>query len=66
LRAGTVNGIPAAGRNRIVPKSYMAICVGASLGAVKRWAPGTELGGLRPELPPRTLAANQTAATGES
>ncbi len=39
-------------------KSVMAICVGASLGALLRWWLGLTLNGLFPTIPPGTLAAN--------
>ncbi len=39
-------------------KSIIAISVGASLGAVLRWALGARLNGLFPALPPGTLVAN--------
>jgi CrcB protein len=39
-------------------KSIVAICVGASLGALMRWWLGLVLNGLFPTLPPGTLAAN--------
>jgi len=39
-------------------KSILAICVGASLGAVLRWWLGLALNGLFPTIPPGTLAAN--------
>jgi len=39
-------------------KSIVAICVGASLGALLRWWLGLVLNGLFPTLPPGTLAAN--------
>lgn len=38
--------------------SLLAICVGASAGAVLRWLLGIGLNGLFPSLPPGTLAAN--------
>jgi CrcB protein len=39
-------------------KSVLAICVGASLGALLRWWLGLVLNGLFPSIPPGTLAAN--------
>jgi CrcB protein len=39
-------------------KSVMAICVGASLGALLRWWLGNQLNSLFPAIPPGTLAAN--------
>jgi len=39
-------------------KSILAISIGASLGAVLRWALGMRLNGLFPALPPGTLVAN--------
>jgi CrcB protein len=39
-------------------KSILAICVGASLGALLRWWLGLALNGLFPTVPPGTLAAN--------
>jgi CrcB protein len=39
-------------------KSVMAICVGASLGALLRWWLGAQLNSLFPAVPPGTLAAN--------
>jgi CrcB protein len=39
-------------------KSIVAICVGASLGAVLRWWLGTQLNSLFPTVPPGTLLAN--------
>jgi CrcB protein len=41
-----------------VLKSIVAICVGASLGALLRWGLGLVLNGLFPTIPPGTLAAN--------
>jgi CrcB protein len=41
-----------------VLKSIVAICVGASLGALLRWWLGLVLNGLFPTIPPGTLAAN--------
>jgi CrcB protein len=39
-------------------KSIVAICVGASAGALLRWWLGLVLNGLFPTIPPGTLAAN--------
>jgi CrcB protein len=39
-------------------KSIVAICVGASLGALLRWWLGAQLNSLFPAVPPGTLAAN--------
>lgn len=39
-------------------KSVIAICVGASLGALLRWWLGLLLNGLFPTIPPGTLVAN--------
>jgi len=39
-------------------RSIVAICVGASLGAVLRWWLGAQLNALLPEIPPGTLVAN--------
>lgn len=39
-------------------KSILAICAGASLGALLRWWLGTQLNRLFPMIPPGTLAAN--------
>ncbi len=39
-------------------KSVVAICVGASLGALLRWWLGAQLNNLFPTIPPGTLAAN--------
>jgi len=41
-----------------VLKSILAICLGASLGALLRWWLGLALNGLFPTVPPGTLAAN--------
>ncbi|MBL8499393.1 MAG: fluoride efflux transporter CrcB [Nitrosomonas sp.] len=38
--------------------SLLAICLGASLGAVLRWWLGMSLNALFPAIPPGTLAAN--------
>jgi CrcB protein len=39
-------------------KSIVAICVGASLGALLRWWLGTRLNSYFPAIPPGTLVAN--------
>lgn len=39
-------------------KTVIAICLGASTGALLRWLLGLKLNGLFPALPPGTLAAN--------
>ncbi len=39
-------------------KSIVAICVGASVGALLRWWLGNRLNAIFPLLPPGTLAAN--------
>lgn len=39
-------------------KSVIAICVGASLGALLRWWFGMQLNSLFPAIPPGTLTAN--------
>jgi CrcB protein len=39
-------------------KSIVAICLGASLGALLRWWLGTRLNSYFPAIPPGTLAAN--------
>jgi CrcB protein len=39
-------------------KSVIAICVGASLGALLRWWLGNHLNSIFPAIPPGTLAAN--------
>jgi CrcB protein len=39
-------------------KSIVAICVGASLGALLRWWLGARLNSFFPAIPPGTLAAN--------
>ncbi len=39
-------------------KSVVAICVGASLGALLRWWFGTQLNSLFPTIPPGTLVSN--------
>ena len=38
--------------------SLLAICVGASLGALLRWVLGIQLNALFPSIPPGTLTAN--------
>lgn len=38
--------------------SIVAICAGASLGALLRWFLGTKLNALFPSIPPGTLTAN--------
>lgn len=38
--------------------SVLAICLGASLGALSRWLLGTTLNWLFPAIPPGTLVAN--------
>ena len=43
-------------------KSIVAVCVGASLGALLRWALSAQLNHLCPSLPPGTLAANLVGA----
>ena len=43
-------------------KTALAICVGASLGALLRWGLGVKLNSLVPELPPGTLVANLIGA----
>jgi CrcB protein len=43
-------------------KSVIAICVGASLGAVLRWWLGAQLNALFPTVPPGTLIANLVGA----
>ena len=47
----------AAGR-RTVSLSILAICAGASLGAILRWLLSSRLNSLLPSLPPGTLVAN--------
>jgi len=42
----------------VMLKSILAICVGASLGALLRWWLGLALNSLFPTIPPGTLAAN--------
>ncbi len=39
-------------------KSILAICIGASAGALLRWWLGAQLNALFPTVPPGTLAAN--------
>jgi CrcB protein len=39
-------------------KSVLAVCVGASAGALLRWWLGLALNGLFPAIPPGTLTAN--------
>ena len=39
-------------------KSVVAICVGASVGALLRWWLGAQLNSLFPTIPPGTLTAN--------
>ena len=39
-------------------KSVLAICIGASLGALLRWWLGARLNNLLPSVPPGTLMAN--------
>ena len=39
-------------------KSIVAICIGASCGALLRWWLGSQLNSLFPAIPPGTLAAN--------
>lgn len=43
---------------RTVSLSILAICVGASLGAILRWLLSSRLNSLLPSLPPGTLVAN--------
>jgi fluoride exporter len=43
-------------------KSILAICVGASLGALLRWGLSAQLNSLFPTLPPGTLVANLIGA----
>jgi len=43
-------------------KAVVAVCVGASLGALLRWALGAQLNQLWPALPPGTLIANLLGA----
>lgn len=44
--------------DRTVFSSILSISAGASLGALLRWALGTRLNALFPNVPPGTLAAN--------
>jgi fluoride ion exporter CrcB/FEX len=44
--------------NRIVPKTLIAICLGARFGAVMRRASGIKPDSPFPDRPPGTLAAN--------
>lgn len=39
-------------------KAIVAICVGASLGALLRWVLGLKMNSFMPSIPPGTLAAN--------
>lgn len=39
-------------------KSVMAVCLGASVGALLRWWLGAQLNSLFPAIPPGTLTAN--------
>jgi CrcB protein len=39
-------------------RSVVAICIGASLGALLRWWLGSQLNHIFPAIPPGTLAAN--------
>lgn len=43
-------------------KSIIAICVGASVGALLRWVLSVKLNALFPTLPPGTLVANLAGA----
>jgi CrcB protein len=43
-------------------KSVVAVCVGASLGALLRWAFAAQLNHFWPSLPPGTLVANLLGA----
>lgn len=43
-------------------KSVIAICVGASLGALLRWWFGSQFNALFPTMPPGTLLANLVGA----
>jgi fluoride exporter len=43
-------------------KSIVAVCVGASLGALLRWILGVQFNNLWPALPPGTLIANLLGA----
>lgn len=41
-----------------MPKSILVIAIGATLGALLRWALGLKFNALYPAIPPGTLAAN--------
>jgi fluoride exporter len=43
-------------------KSVVAVCAGASVGALLRWWLGSQLNSLWPAIPPGTLAANLIGA----
>ena len=43
-------------------KSIIAVCAGASLGALLRWWLGAQLNSFLPSIPPGTLAANLVGA----
>ena len=43
-------------------KPIVAICIGASFGALLRWWLGLQLNGLFPSVPPGTLVANLVGA----
>jgi CrcB protein len=43
-------------------KSIVAVCLGASLGALLRWGLGAQLNSFLPSIPPGTLAANLVGA----
>jgi CrcB protein len=43
-------------------RSFVAVCVGASLGALLRWALGSLLNTYFPTIPPGTLVANLVGA----
>jgi CrcB protein len=45
-------------RTKFMWKSVVAVCVGASLGALLRWWLGAQLNNLFPAVPPGTLVAN--------
>ncbi len=51
-------GAPLAWASDAMWKSVVAVCIGASLGALLRWALGAQFNSLWPELPPGTLIAN--------
>ena len=53
---------PSSTLDRAVLKSLLVISLGASIGAVLRWALGLKLNSLIPELPPGTLVANPAGA----